>query len=242
MMSNNKVLVVTDFSNWLYYTIYGCTSAWMKTSSNAINIKKADETDQDNLPDILAYSDYRRMLNNYVHKRLDTVNWIAKQNHQDAIDSCDDIDVIFTMDDSISNNFRKQKYPGYKAQRKLVKKQYDVDKIKDYITDVIIPSLNLEKEYGYIFVKVPGCESDDIIASIMRNFNDYVCRILISSDHDFLQLDNVYQYDMAGNSISRKVCETDLDSKSFLLWKIIRGDISDNIARVFKGVGEKHLS
>lgn len=238
-MSNGKALVVVDLSNWLYYTIMGCVSNWSKFSVNASNLKSPDETDQDNLPDLMIYPDFERTLNEYVHKRLDTVNWIVTQNHADEMAYCDSVDVVFTMDDSVSKSFRKARYPGYKSQRKLIRRNYDIAKIRSYILDVIFPSLGLETNFGYKFIKVDGCESDDIIATIMKKFTDYEIRILISSDHDFLQLKDVYQYDMAGNPVKRVVCGTEVSPEDYLLWKIIRGDSSDNISGVFSGVGEK---
>ena len=42
-----------------------------------------------------------------------------------------------------------------------------------------------------------------------------------------------------GKKIERKIGDRVLTEKEFLLWKVIRGDVSDNIAGVFKGVGEK---
>ena len=73
-MGNNKTLILCDFSNWLYYTIYGAVSEWRKKSDNA---KLLDtpiaEVDQDNLPDLLVYDDFKRVLYNYVQRRFDTV-------------------------------------------------------------------------------------------------------------------------------------------------------------------------
>ena len=239
-MGNNKTLILCDFSNWLYYTIYGAVSEWRKKSDNAklLDIPIA-EVDQDNLPDLLVYDDFKRVLYNYVQRRFDTVMWIAKKNHQDEIDCSDSIDVIFTMDDYLSNNFRKQKCPWYKAQRSLLKRRYDITAIMNFIKNVMIDELDVENKLGYHFLKVEGCESDDIIATILKKYTDYECRILISSDHDFLQIPNVNQYDMMGKKIERKIGDRVLTEKEFLLWKVIRGDVSDNIAGVFKGVGEK---
>lgn len=238
-MGNGKILVVVDESNFAYYTLFGAFSKWKKFSRNAFNIKPADETDQDNLPNLLVYDDFKKILHEQIQTRLGTIDWIVRENHQVDVDMCDGVDYVFSQDDTLTNNFRKQMYPEYKAQRKLVKRQYDVSKIKNYIIDVAMKELDLETKYGYRYIRVRGCESDDVIASIMKRFTDYDCRIIISSDHDFLQLDNVHQYDMAGNKIKREVAGEQVDAEEFVIWKSICGDVSDNIAGVFRGVGEK---
>lgn len=236
----NRVLIVTDLSNFEYYCLFGAFSTWSKYSPNIKYLKSIQDTDQDNLPNLLIYDDFKRELHNTVHKRLDTINYIAKQNHQDEIDLSDGIDILFTIDDKLTNVFRKQRYPEYKAQRKHIKRQYNIPVLKDYIENVILKDLDLERRYGYKFISVEGCESDDIIATIMKRFSNYMCRILISSDHDFLQLDeNINQYDLSGKKIERVIVKTKVSPKKYLLWKIIRGDTSDNISGVFKGYGEK---
>ena len=55
-------------------------------------------------------------------RRLETIDYIAKANFQDAIDSADKVDIIFAMDDRLKNNFRLALYPSYKGQRKLIKR------------------------------------------------------------------------------------------------------------------------
>jgi 5'-3' exonuclease len=79
------------------------------------------------------------------------------------------------------------------------------------------------------------------VAILMKKYDDHMCRILISSDKDFLQLDNIHQYDWWGNKIERKIKnheDFEMNSKEFLLWKILRGDISDNIKNVFPKYGD----
>lgn len=124
--------------------------------------------------------------------RLEMIDDIAKQNFQVEIDSADRIDFIFAMDDNLKNNFRLNLYPEYKGQRKLVKRQYQVYPIKNYISDVLFNELDVENKYGYHLIKVEGAEGDDVIATALKNFKDrYGTVMLVASDHDYLQIDGV---------------------------------------------------
>jgi len=74
-------------------------------------------------------------------KRLESINWVLKNNFQNEIDMADKIDVILALDDKLKRNFRLDLYPEYKAQRTLVKRQYQVQPIKDYIVNVLFAEL-----------------------------------------------------------------------------------------------------
>lgn len=132
-------------------------------------------------------------MKSHVMKRLETMDYIAKQNFQNELDAADKIDIIFAMDDRLKNNFRLSLYPTYKGQRKLMKRSYDVYAIKDHVINVIFKELDIENKYGYHLVQVEGAEGDDVIAVTLMNFKDrYRTVLLISSDHDYLQLDGVH--------------------------------------------------
>lgn len=134
------------------------------------------------------------------------------------------------MDDRLKNNFRLGLYPTYKGQRRLVKRSYDVYAIKDHVINVIFKELDLENKYGYHLIKVAGAEGDDVIAVTLMNFKDrYKTVLLISSDHDYLQIDGVHQYDMSGKEIKRTLGGENVSADEFLLGKILMGDKSDNI-------------
>ena len=164
-------------------------------------------------------------------RRLETVDGIVKANFQDVVDSCDGIDVVFACDDKLKRNFRLDLYPQYKANRLTTKRQYRLDTIKDYIRNVLYKELKLEEDYGYRFVTVEGAEGDDVIATLMTHFaKDYVGSVLISSDRDFLQLENVREFDLFGKEAQRKLGDEIVSAEDFLLGKILMGDKSDNIS------------
>ena len=180
------------------------------------------------------------MLKRYVMKRLETIDQLTKANYQDEIDSADRIDIVFAVDDTLTKNFRKDLYVEYKATRTITPKSYNIYAIKKYITDVIFKELELEKNYDYHMLMVEGAEADDVIACVCKNLaKDYKKTILYASDKDFLQLEDVDQYNLFGQKVEPKLCDKIITPKEYLKCKILLGDGSDNISKVFSGVGPK---
>lgn len=240
----SKFLIVVDFSYWLYHTIFGAQSVFEKKYKDEASqwIKPLEEVDENNVPNLLNCENFKKVLKNQVMKRCETIDWLAKQNCQDIIDTVDKVDIVFAIDDSVKKSFRKVLYPEYKAQRVLKKSQYQVPPIKDYILNVLFPELKLAEKYGYKMIKIEGAEGDDIIACLLNNFKDrYEGCLLIASDHDFLQIDGILQIDMMGRKHERKIGGEILNAKDFLLSKILLGDNADNINKVFNRVGEKKV-
>lgn len=243
-MKKSKALVIVDFSYWTYYTIYGAIYEFQKKARDEYDywLKPAKETDQTNLPNLLNCDTFKRILKKFVMKRCETIDWQLKGHFQDQLDCIDKIDIVFAMDDFTNNSFRKNLYPAYKAQRKLAPKQFDIYKVKNYIYDVIFKELELEDKYGYKFISIPGAEADDIIAVAMSKCSDnYELKVLFSSDHDFIQLEGINQLDLCGKKVECKIGKTEVTSSEYLLGKILLGDNSDNIDKVFKGVGQKKV-
>lgn len=232
-----------DLSNFKYMCAFAAKHDWIEEfpeeSSFMVNRWR---TDQDNLPNLLNHQTFRRVLNKVVHDKFDHCIGLAKRWHQVEIDSAEGMDVFLVEDDHLGGNFRKKIYPEYKQQRKTSLKEFDVFKVLDYIGDVIFKEIGFEEHFGYKRVKVKDCESDDIIAVMMNRYKDYMCRILISSDKDYLQLEGVNQYNTFGQRVVPEIKSANkvytLTPKDFLLWKIIRGDSSDNIKGVFPGIGD----
>ena len=243
----NRVLVAMDVSNFIYFVIFlaekrwgsECRSEWESALGDGV------DRDPDNPPDLLNFDSFRVILRNMVQKRLEAINWIVRNAHQEEVDASDGIDIVLSEDSSLDGSFRKRLYPEYKANRKLQLHKYNIPSLKRYVQNVIFKELEIEEKYGYRIVKVDGCESDDIIAVLMRRFDNYMLRVILSSDRDFLQLDGVYQYTMSGMPVHRKISngasggdDRHMTPGEFLLWKIIRGDVSDNIKNVFSKYGD----
>lgn len=243
-MKKNKAIVLVDSSYWMYYTLFGSISEFQKKDPVEASywLKPAEEVDQKNLPDILGCDAFKRILKKFVMKRCETIDWHLKGHFQNELDCIDKIDIVFAMDDFTKNSFRKDLYPQYKAQRKLTPKQFDIFKVRNYIFDVIFKELELEQKYGYKFISVGGAEADDVIATIVNKCSDdYMLKILIASDHDFVQLENIKQIDLFGKEVECKIGDIKVTPSEYLLGKILLGDGADNISKVFKGVGNKKV-
>ena len=203
-------------------------------------LKPADETDQDNLPDILNCDLYKKLLKKFVMRRLESVENIARENFQNEIDEADVIDIVFAMDDNLTHSFRKALYPEYKSQRAMVKRQFKLQLVKDYIVNVLFKELNIQELYGYKIIKVEGAEGDDVIATtLMKLKDDYTGMMLIASDHDFLQIDGLREFDLFGKEAQRDLGGEIVSAKDYLLGKILMGDRSDNIKQVLTRCGPK---
>lgn len=237
-----KAIVVIDCSYFYYWTLFGALKEWQTRCPQdaAYWVKPPEETDQEHLPDLLGCESFKRVLKVFVMKRLESVEHYARQCFGAQLDMSDQVDYVFAMDSSISNSFRKQLYPAYKLQRQVAPKSFCNWKIRDYVLNVLFKELEVEEKYGYKLVKVEGAEGDDVIATLfMKCASDYDFKILIASDKDFVQLEGVQQITMAGKEVKCELAGEKLTPAEFLLAKIILGDSSDNIAKVFKGVGPK---
>ena len=241
-LKKQKFLCICDDSYVTYFILFGATADFQRSCPDeaALWLKPVNECDQDNLPNLLNCQTYRRILKNYAMKRLETIDGIIKANFQDVVDSCDGVDIVFACDDKLKRNFRLDLYPQYKANRLLVKRQYQIAPIKEYIHKVLYKELGLEENLGYKFVCVEGAEGDDVIATALTKLKDnYVGTCLIASDHDFLQIDGVREFDLFGKEAKRTLGDEEVSPSDFLLGKILMGDKSDNIKQVFSKCGPK---
>lgn len=237
-----KFLICIDGSYMLYTILFGSVRDFIENHADEAKlwIKPIDECDQSNLPDILNCDLYKRLLKKFVMKRLESVDSIARDNFQNEIDAADAIDIVFAMDDKLTHSFRKDLYPEYKAQRQLVKRQYQIQPIKDYIVNVLFKELDIAEQYGYNVIKVNGAEGDDVIATTLLKLKDnYIGMMLIASDRDFLQIDGIREFDLFGKEAQRDLGGEIVSAKDYLLGKILMGDRSDNISQVFTRCGPK---
>ena len=121
MDNSNSILVIVDFSYWMYFTLFGAIAQFQRKYPHeaSIWIKDPELVDQKNLPNLLNCDAYKKILKQYVMKRLETIDWLTKANYQDEIDTSDRVDILFAMDDYLLNNFRKTIYAGYKAIKQV---------------------------------------------------------------------------------------------------------------------------
>jgi hypothetical protein len=151
--------------------------------------------------------------------------------------------------------WRKEYFPFYKAGRKKTREKSDLD--WHLIFDMLAKfKVELKENFPYKVLDVEGAEADDIIGTLVPLYAPHQKILILSSDGDFLQLqnygDNVKQY----NPSQKKYVKSPnpiMDLKE----KIIRGDKGDGIPNMFspsdcfvrdlrqkpitKGVLEKYL-
>jgi 5'-3' exonuclease len=136
------------------------------------------------------------------------------------------------------NSWRYRIYSDYKAHRKAKRANSKIVIDFDLFFSVFEKFIeDIKVAFPNIYVlKTENTEADDIIAVLVKNtFKTSDCTI-ISSDGDLNQLinDKVRQYD----PIKCKMVEC-LNPKRELELKILRGDTSDNIKGIKRGVGVK---
>lgn len=238
----DRTLCVIDGTYMMYYTIFATQRKFegLYPDEARILFPDPETVDQENLPVPTVSPQYLRILKETFVDKCNGIEFILRKNFQDTLDETD-VDFIFALDSGLKHSFRKEKFPEYKAQRKLIKRSYNVYKVKDYIETVLFPDIDVHGIYGYNLVRVDGAEADDVIACTLMEFKDYKLRILIASDHDFCQLDGVRQFDLSGKeivtTITKGKTKITLTPKEAKLVKIISGDSSDNIPSIAKGIG-----
>lgn len=151
--------------------------------------------------------------------------------------------------------WRKEFFPFYKASRKKTREKSDLD--WHLIFDMLSKfKQELKDNFPYKVLDVEGAEADDIIGTLVPRHAPHEKILILSSDGDFLQLQqygaNVKQY----NPSQKKYVKSN-DPLLELKEKIIRGDKGDGIPNMFspsdcfvrdlrqkpitKGVLEKYL-
>ena len=126
--------------------------------------------------------------------------------------------------------WRKEYFPFYKANRKKNRDKSDLD--WHLIFDMLGKfKQELKDNFPYKVLDVEGAEADDIIGTLVPRQSKHEKILILSSDGDFLQLQNypnVKQYNP-----SQKKYVISKNPIMELKEKIIRGDKGDGIPNVF---------
>ena len=130
------------------------------------------------------------------------------------------------------NNWRRNYYPQYKANRKKGREESDVDWAEAFrIVNKVREELR--ENFPYKVIHVDECEADDIIGTLCENsqeFGQYEDIMIVSADKDFLQLQrykNVRQY----SPLLKKEYHED-NPVANLTEKILTGDAGDGVPNV----------
>jgi len=124
------------------------------------------------------------------------------------------------------DNWRRDAFKYYKAQRKTTRDKSDFDWVELYRLLHIIRE-EISENFPYKVVYIDKAEADDIIATIVMKRNEQEPVLILSSDKDFVQLQkykNVNQY----SPLTKKFLNTD-NPDNFLREHILRGDTSDGV-------------
>ncbi len=250
-MFMKKVLIIIDGSFLSFVCCYRAFKQWSEQyqSIDTCTIRPPEETDQDNLPDLVNESQwFKKCLYNAAVDKLNGIANIVENATGLLYPNSSLVDTIIAKDSRLTKSFRYSLYPEYKLVRKIQKakrSQYKIGPVFDELYANVFPSI-----FGdhCVQLAVNGAEGDDIIASIARSQrieDEYERIILISSDRDFLQLQidrPVTQYDAKGEMVVPKIKHgneiINITPKQALMVKIISGDTSDNIKPIRPKIGE----
>ena len=250
-MKMKKVLLIVDGSYIAFVCNFRAFKTWQEqyAGMDTCTIRPADESDQDNLPDLVNESQwFKKCLYNAAVDKLNSIATIVENSTGMLYPQSNFVDTIIAKDSKLVKSFRYSLYPEYKLTRKLNRAkrgQYKIGPVFDELYANVFPSIFGEH---VVQLMVDGAEGDDVIASIARSqriAEDYEKIILISSDRDFVQLQidrPVSQYDAKGELVLPKMkhgAETiNLTPQQALMIKIISGDSSDNIKPIKPKIGE----
>lgn len=145
--------------------------------------------------------------------------------------------VIFAKDCPREQIWRLGLFQNYKKNRSVKNEGFDPI-VFTHTYNVLMPKMLQDEKvslYG-----CPTAEADDVIAVIhdeIRKKNANTPIYILTMDTDFLQLahDNTRIISFQLKDLGVKFSKEELDK--YLLWKIIKGDESDNIPPIEKKVG-----
>jgi hypothetical protein len=129
------------------------------------------------------------------------------------------------------NYWRKEKFPYYKINRKSEREDSIIDwnVIHDYMDKI---KQELKEQTPFIVVEVDRAESDDIIATYLKNISlPEEKNLILSRDKDFYQLHDNTDYLKQYNPIDDKFIEV-VDPDKTLFEHICKGDSSDGIPNI----------
>ena len=139
-------------------------------------------------------------------------------------------DMVIVAD--AGGNWRKDAYPEYKGKRKANREESKIDWDKAFqIINTVLDEI--KENMPYKVIHQWGCEADDAIAEITKwtqEFGNYEKVMIVSSDHDFIQLqkyDNVEQF----SPVTKKFVK-DPNPRLYQLEQVLKGCSSDGVPNV----------
>jgi 5'-3' exonuclease len=125
--------------------------------------------------------------------------------------------------------WRKEYFPFYKASRKKTREKSDLD--WHMIFDMLAKfKQELKETFPYKVIDVDGAEADDIIGTLVPIYARDQKILILSSDGDFLQLQNYPNVKQYNPSLKKYIVSK--NPAEDLKEKIIRGDKGDGIPNI----------
>ena len=222
MSSSDETLVFIDLSYYIFHRFFA-TQRWIKLSKQEFGSQEEEKA--------LMIEKFSKMFEDNI-KTL-------KSKHK-----CQWKNIYLVKDCSRDSIWRMSYYPDYKKTRddhstSGTKGAFDpIVFTKAY--NIIIP--NMISKYGINLVGYENAEADDVIAifhDIVRRRNPTQRIVIITNDNDYVQLYDEYTLIQNCNKveIAKKLPKDIMDV--FLEWKIIKGDVSDNIPPINMRIGDK---
>lgn len=213
-------MLLIDTSYLVFYRCFAL-KIWMGKAYPDINVESGDLLE---IPEFLV---------KYRETFLTTVEKIMKKNNMSYKD------LVFLRDCSGDNVWRKQVFLEYKGNRDYT--NFNGKTLFKWSYENLLP-VYIEK--GARVVRFEDLEADDTCAIIVR----WMCHhkqddkiVIITNDNDYLQLlqyPNITLVNLKEENLMKRSIGSPLGD---LLKKVILGDKSDNIPKVFDRCGEKTL-
>lgn len=212
-----KNLLLIDTSYLIFYRFHAL-KIWFAKAKPEISLETEDIS---TIPEFLQM---------FEKTFLQTIEKISKK-HKISLD-----ETIFVRDCSGCDIWRKQLYPDYKGTRDY--SNFNGKQLFKWTYANLLP------KYASQTIQFDNLEADDTIAIIVKymNMNSPETFVtIITNDNDYLQLlkyQNIQILNLKGDNLKdRSIGSPQAD----LMKKIIMGDPSDNIPKIFKKCGIKSL-
>jgi len=139
-------------------------------------------------------------------------------------------EVVLAIDSG--NNWRRNYFPQYKANRRKDRNESDFDWGEAFRILHMVHE-EIKENFPYKVIKIDECEADDIIGTLVANtqeFGEYEDVMIVSSDHDFKQLQKYPNVKQFSPMMKKPVVED--NPKTNLTLKILTGDAGDGVPNV----------
>ena len=139
-------------------------------------------------------------------------------------------EVVLAIDSG--NNWRRNYFPQYKANRRKDRAESDFDWGEAFRILHLVQE-EIKENFPYHVIKIDECEADDIIGTLVENtqeFGQYEDVMIVSSDHDFKQLQKYNNVKQFSPMMKKPVVED--HPKTNLTLKILTGDAGDGVPNV----------